>query len=143
MTWMPAPDEATCQLVAHAIYRLTRPAGSTPSDTTRYAFGWRQDAHGTWWMDMDPDTVLPVHAERSTETADTLALFVQAGSLSQASAAAIAALVQERVAETEPPLDSEGNPTRPARTVTLGEVIPPEWTAQMVAEPEWPVETTD
>jgi hypothetical protein len=115
--WMPAPDEETCQLVSSAIYRLTRPAGS--SDTTQYAFAWRSDAHGTWWMDMDPDIVLPVHAERSTETAYTLAMFVAAGQLSQASADAIVALVKTRVGQT----------------VTLGEVIPPEWAAQMVAEP--------
>ena len=120
--WMPAPDEATCQLVAHAIYRLTRPADSAPSDTTRYAFEWRQDANGAWWMHMNPATVLPVHPERSTETAEALAMFVQAGSLSQASAAAIAALVQERVGQT----------------VTLGEVIPAEWAAQMVEAPDWP-----
>ena len=122
--WMPSPDEATCELVSHAIYRLTRPAGTTPSDTTRYAFEWRQDAHGTWWMDMNPATVLPVHPERSTETAEALAMFVQAGSLLPQSAAAIAALVQERVGQT----------------VTLGEVIPPEWAAQMVESPEWLVD---
>ena len=45
--WMTAPDEETCQLVSGAVYRLTRHAGS--SDTTQYAFGWRSDAHGTYW----------------------------------------------------------------------------------------------
>jgi hypothetical protein len=125
MMWMPAPDEETCRLVSGAVYRLTRNAGS--SDTTQYAFGWRSDAHGAWWMDMDPDIVLPVHPERSTETANTLAMFVAAGQLSQASADAIVALVQTRVGQT----------------VTLGEVIPPEWAAQMVAEPPTTPEVTE
>lgn len=122
--WMPAPDEATCQMVSHAFYRLTRPAESDDSDATQFAFGWRQDAAGTWWMEMNPDTALLVHPKRSAETAETLALFVEAGQLSTTSAAAIAALVQERVGQT----------------VTLGEVTPPEWLAQMVDEPVWQVD---
>ena len=77
MPYMPAPDEATCQTVSAAIYRLTRPDGDV--GTTLYAFGWQQDANGQWWMEWPLDFPLPIHPERGTETADRLAMFVQAG----------------------------------------------------------------
>ena len=118
MMWMPAPDEATCQTVAHAIYRLTRPVGSMASDITRYAFGWRQATDGSWWMEWHNDMVLPVHSERGPELAQILAGFVAGGYLAQASADAVLALAASR----------EGS------TVTLAEVTPPEWAALMLDE---------
>ena len=118
--WMPAPDEDTCKLVSHVIYRLSRPAEAKVSDTTTYLFGWRQAANGSWWMDFDLSHSLPISAERSTETADALTMFVQAGQLSAESAANIQAIVQANV----------GN------TITLGDVVPPEWLAQMLTDEE-------
>lgn len=116
MHYMPTDSEATCQAVSSAIYKLTRPLGST--DGTLYAFGWRQATDGTWWMEWPNDMELPIHAERGTETLDTLATFVTADLLTQASADAVVAIVQANV---------DG-------TVTLGQVTPPEWSALMLTE---------
>ena len=130
MRYMPAPDEATCQTVSAAIYRLTRPLGAHTSETTQFAFGWRQATDQTWWMEWPDDMPLPIHAERGTETLQTLAAFVAAGQLSQASADAAAALVQANVGST----------------VTLGQITPPEWAAVMLtgedAEQIWPDDET-
>jgi hypothetical protein len=120
MSYMPAPNEATCSLVSEAIWALCRPDEYT-GDTVRL-FNWSQDISGNWWMHWPLDYALYIHPERGTQTADTLTGFVQAGQLSPASAQVIAELVQANV----------------GGYLTLGQVTPPEWLAMMVETIEMP-----
>lgn len=61
-------------------------------------------------------TSAQIHADRSSETLAALGEYVAAELVTQASADAVAALVQERAGST----------------VTLGEITPTEWLAVMV-----------
>jgi hypothetical protein len=133
MHYMPADSEQTAAAVSGAIYHLTRNhAHGDPADTdvTQYAFGRRQAADGSWWMQWDGDMVLPIHPEHFDDLAQILAGFVAAGQLQQASADAVMSIAADRAGST----------------VTLAEVTPPEWSALMLtdeqAAPMWPATET-
>lgn len=121
--WMPAQNEQTALAVSYAVYHLSQ-SPDMVDNTTEYAFPWREDASGAWWMEWPADMVLPVHPERQSELSDTLTAFVAAGQLAQASADAVLALAA----------------SRHGQTVTLMEVTPEEWVALMVdgATITWP-----
>lgn len=114
MMYMPADSATTASAVSYAVYHLSQ-CPSTSENITDYAFPWREDTNGHWWMEWPSSMILPVHPERGPELAAVLAGFVGAGHLAQASADAILALAASR----------EGS------TVTLAEVTPPEWAAVM------------
>lgn len=126
ISYMPADSEATASAVSYAVYHLSQ-SPAMVANTTQFAFGWRQAANGSWWMEWNGDMVLPVHPEHGNELAQVLAGFVASGHLNQTSADAVAALAESR----------QGS------TVTLAEVTPPEWAAMMLSEeqaaPMWPV----
>lgn len=118
MPFMPADSKQTAAAVSAAIYRLTRPAGSEISDTTRYLFGWRVAGNGTVWMVWESSSPIPVHAGRGAEIEAVLAGFVASGHLSQQSADAVLATAGASV----------GN------IISLAEITPPEWAALMLPD---------
>jgi len=115
MKYMPAESEETCKFVSQQLYNLTRPANRDPSDVSTYLFGWQQDSNGAWWMCWDESLELPIHAARSGEMAQAIMQWVVDGRLTQQSAIAIQSTVQLNV----------------GRSITLGQITPPEWLAVM------------
>lgn len=112
---MPIPSAMLAEQVSRALYRITRPHNADASETTQYLFGWATGSDGTVYLLWDDSIVVPVNALRGTRTVATLSAFVAAGRVTAASANAVASLVQSRA----------------GGTVTLGEITPPEWRAQM------------
>lgn len=113
--YMPIDSEATAAAVSAAIYRVTCPESSAGT-VTKYMFGWRQAADGSWWLDWDMSLPIYVRDGSPAEIAAIVAGYVEQGRLSPVSADAILATVAANV----------GN------TITLGDVTPPEFAALLL-----------
>jgi len=127
MKYIPVSSEAEAMSVSALIYDLTRPSGGS-TDTTQYSVGWKTDINGVCYLCMDLAFQLPVHPDRGTAIESAIRGLQAAGKILPASADALLATVA----------------ANSGSTVTLEEVVPPEWLAVSVdsivlpPEPELP-----
>lgn len=117
MKYIPVASEAEAKSISALIYDLTRPSGAT-NDSTQYLFDWRVAANGDCYLCVGLDWTLPVHADRGPAIEAAVLGLRDAGKILPASASTLLATIA----------------ANSGKTVTLGQVIPPEWLAVALDE---------
>lgn len=90
--FVPCSSLEVAQAISGALWNLTRPPGArAPDEVSAFWCVWRVDAAGQWWIQVQTDEGIPVHAQAEI---DGIAPILLNAGIAQADIDALAALIE-------------------------------------------------